>query len=111
MNTKVYEMRINRDLERTKKDLSALRDDAVSTLSKRFEEMTDKPRKTAAVAVKNLNKSIGQGLDQYNSTIQDAVNKVPGSIGKKAVQYPWVTISLAIIIGLILGASIKGGRR
>lgn len=111
MNTKVYEMRINRDLDKTKKDLAALRNDAVIGLTRRFEQLADGPKKKAAVAVKTLNKSIGQGLNQYNESIQDVMEKAPGNIGQKALKYPWVAISFAMVLGLVLGASIKIRRR
>ena len=84
MNDKAFEKRINRDFDRAKRDLAALRDDAVTGLSKKFEQLADGPRKKAAVAVKTLNKSVGQSLNQYNSKVQDVVDRVPGDLGKKA---------------------------
>lgn len=110
MNSKTLEKRIYRDLDRTKRDLALLRDDAVSGLSHRFQKITEGPKKTAVEAVKGLNKSIGQGLDQYNTKVQDVVAKVPGDLNKKAARYPWVAVSMAVIFGLLLGTMMKGSR-
>jgi ElaB/YqjD/DUF883 family membrane-anchored ribosome-binding protein len=110
MNGKTLEKRINRDLDRAKRDLAALGDDLVVGLSRNFEQLSDGPRKSAAFAVKNLNKSIGQGLNQYNTKIQDVVDRVPGDIGKKAAGYPWVAITMSMVLGLVLGTLLKLGR-
>lgn len=110
MNGKTLEKRIYRDLDRTKRDLAILRDDTVTGLNHRLQQITEGPKKSAAVAVKSLNKSIGQGLDQYNSKIQEFVSKVPGNLPKKAARYPWVAISMAIVVGLFLGSMMKPNR-
>jgi len=60
--------------------------------------------------MKTLNKSIGQGLTEYNTRVQGAVSKVPGNINKKASRYPWVAVSIAMIMGLILGVTLKPAR-
>lgn len=110
MNTKTIEKRINRNLDRTKRDLAALKEDTVTGLSWKIGQLTDGPRKSTTEAMKTLNKSIGQGLTQYNTRVQDAVSKVPGDINKKASRYPWVAISMAIFIGLLLGVTLKPAR-
>jgi ElaB/YqjD/DUF883 family membrane-anchored ribosome-binding protein len=111
MNGKAYEKRINRDLDRTKRDLSALRDDIVTGLNMKLDELAGHPRKSAEVAVQTLNKSIGHGLNQYNTKVQDVVDKVPGDIGKKAAGYPWVAITMSIVLGLMFGALLRFSRQ
>lgn len=110
MNGKAFEKRINRDFDRTKRDLAVLRDDAVSGLSRKIEELAERPRKSAATAVNSLNKSIGQGLDQYNMKIQGVVDRVPGELGKKAAGYPWVAMTISLILGLMMGTLLKLAR-
>jgi len=110
MNDKTLEKRINRDFDRAIRDLAVLRDDAVTGLSRKFEQLTDGPRKTAEVAVKSLNKSIGQGLNQYNAKVQDVVDRVPGDLTKKVTGYPWVAITMSMVLGLLLGALVKFSR-
>jgi ElaB/YqjD/DUF883 family membrane-anchored ribosome-binding protein len=110
MNGKELEKRISRNFDRAKRDLTALKDDAVTGLSWKFEQLPDSPRKSAKVAAKNLNKSIGQGLHQYNSKVQEVIDKVPGDLGKKAAGYPWVAISMSMLLGLLVGGLLRLGR-
>lgn len=110
MNGKTFEKRINRDLERTKKDIAALKEDAVSGLSKKIEQLAEESRKTASSAATSLNKSIGQGLNQYNTKVQGMVDTVPGNLNKKVAGYPWVAITASIVLGVALGALLKPGR-
>lgn len=110
MNDKAFEKRINRDLDRTKKDLAVLKEDAVSGLSKKFGKIADESRKSATSAAVNLNKSVTRGLDQYNTKVQGLVDNVPGDLNKKIAGYPWVAITTSIVLGLLLGALLKPGR-
>lgn len=73
--------------------------------------MAEKPRKSTMKAVHTLNKSIGHGLTEYNARVQKAADKVPGTFSKKIVGYPWVAVSMAILMGLFLGVAMKPGRR
>ena len=117
MNGKVIEKRINRNIDRVRRDIAALGDDATTELNRRFELLTDGPRKKAEVAIKDMNRSIGQmnksigrGLNQYNAKIQDAVDKVPGDLGKKVTGYPWVAVTMSMVLGLVLGAVLGFSR-
>ncbi len=110
MNSKALEKKINRDLERARRDLSELSDDIITRLRGNFGQLADNPRKSATVAMKNLNKSIGQGLEQYNTRVQDVVDRVPGDIGKKARGYPWVAITMSMLLGLMVGGIIRFAR-
>ena len=110
MNGKRFDKRINRDFDRAKRDLAVLKDDAVTGLNMKFEQLAERPIKTAAVTMKNLNKSIGQGLNQYNAKVQEAVSNVPGDLGKKVAGHPWVAITMSMVLGLMLGVLLKPGR-
>ena len=76
-----------------------------------FEQLTDDTKKTVDVAVKNVNKAVGQGLSQYNTKVQDVANRVPGDFSKKAAEYPWVTMTISLVAGLLLGILLKPGRQ
>ena len=56
MNTKTIEKRINRNLDRTKRDLAALKDDTVTGLSMKIGQLADGPIKSTTEAMKTLNK-------------------------------------------------------
>jgi ElaB/YqjD/DUF883 family membrane-anchored ribosome-binding protein len=129
MNNKEFEKQVNRDVDQAKKDFSTLGEDnvtglarikndlvklgedGVTGLSRKFEQLADETKETVTDAVKTLNKDVGHGLSQYNAKVQDVADRVPGGIGKKAAAYPWVTITISLVFGLLLGVLLKPGRQ
>ncbi|HSQ26542.1 MAG TPA: hypothetical protein VLM80_05405 [Anaerolineales bacterium] len=129
MNNRTFEKKVSRDVEQTKKDLVTLGDDSVAGLTKikkdlaklgddgatglnrKFEQLTEDTKDTVAATVKTLNNNVSHGLSQYNSKIQDVADRIPGDFSKKVAGYPWVTITLSLVFGLLLGILIKPGRQ
>ena len=111
MNDKKFEKQVNRDIDKAKIDLAALRDDGITGLNRIFEQLTGDTKNSVDVAVKSVNKTVGQGLSQYNAKVQDVADRVPGGFAEKAAGYPWVTISISLAVGLLLGALLKPGRQ
>jgi ElaB/YqjD/DUF883 family membrane-anchored ribosome-binding protein len=103
MSDKAFEKKVNRDVDKAKNDLATLGEDGVTGLSRKFEQLTDDTKKTVDVAVKTVNKTVGQGLSQYNAKVQEVADRVPGGLGQKATGYPWVTITISLALGLLLG--------
>ncbi len=110
MNDKTFENKVNRDIDKTKEDLTTLRDDGVTGLNRQYEHLSDNVKKTVAGAAKNVNQSVEYGLKQYNEKVQEVADKFPGSFSKKAARYPWVTVSLSLALGLLLGVLLKPSR-
>ncbi len=105
-------VRINSlDWQKSRRDLVNLGEDSITGLGRKFEQLSDDAKKTQAVVVKSINKGVGQGLSQYNEKVQDVANRVPGGFGKKAAGYPWVTITLSLAFGLLLGVLLKPSRQ
>jgi ElaB/YqjD/DUF883 family membrane-anchored ribosome-binding protein len=111
MNDKEFENKVDRDVEQAKNDLATLGDDGVTGLSRKFEQITDDTKKTVDVAVKNVNKAVGQGLSEYNAKVQEVADRVPGGFSKKVAEYPWVTMTISLALGLLLGTLLKTGRQ
>ncbi len=111
MNDKVFENKVNRDIDNTKKDLATLTDDGVTGLGRKFEQLEESMKTTVTGAAKTINEGVGQGLSQYNAKVQEVADRVPGEFSKKATEYPWVTITLSVVIGLLLGMLLKPGRQ
>ena len=99
------------DIDQTKQDLATLGDDGVTGLSRIFEQLADNAKETATVAVQTINQAVGQGLSQYNAKVQAVADQVPGGFAKKAAGYPWVTITVSLVFGLLLGGLLKAGRQ
>jgi len=111
MRNKTFENKINQDIEKLKKDVATLGDDGVTGFSKMFAQRAGDAKKTMADTVHTVNKAVGQGLSQYNTKIQEVADKVPGDFAQKAAGYPWVTITLSLAAGLLLGVLLKPGRQ
>jgi hypothetical protein len=98
-------------LTQQKKDLVALGDDGVTGLSRKYEQLANDTKEMVTDAVRTMNKEVGQGLSQYNAKVQDVADRVPGDVGRKAARYPWVTITLSLVFGVLLGLLLKPGRQ
>ena len=102
-----FEKKVDQYVAKAKDDLATLSDDSIAGLSRIYEEWEDTAKKTAA----GMNKKVGYGLKRYNAKVQDVANKVPGGFGKKVARYPWVTISMSLAIGLLVGGLFKFARQ
>src|SRR4030042_5925794 len=100
MNGRKFEKQVIRDIDKAKMDLATSRDDGIIGLNRIFEQLTGDTQKTVDVAAKTINQTVGHGLSQFNAKDQDVDDKVPGELGKKALGYPWGTITLSLVVGL-----------
>ena len=101
--------RVADDLDRTTENVADWVSNGVSHLSSEFEKVKDDATKTVADAKKTvahastkLVKNVGNGLSEYNAKAEEVVNKLPGDIGVKAGEYPWVSITFALLAGFLL---------
>lgn len=111
MNDSAFENKVNGDVDKAKKDIATLGNDGVAELRRKFEPLADNAEQKFSAAVKTFNEEVGHGLSQYNEKVQDVANRVPGNFGKKAAGYPWVTITISLLFGLLLGVILKPGRQ
>jgi len=112
MDDKAFENKVNRDIDKAKEDVATLGEDGVTGLSRKFEQLTDETKEMVTDAVKSLNQEVGHGLSTYNAKVQDFADRLPGDLGKKAARYPWVTITMSLAAGLLLGVLLlKPGRQ
>jgi ElaB/YqjD/DUF883 family membrane-anchored ribosome-binding protein len=129
MKDKAFERKVDRDVDKTKKDFTSLGEDNVTGLAKikkdlvtlgedgvtglnrKFEQLAGDTKEMVTDTVKTLNKDVGHGLSQYNAKVQEVADRFPGDFGKKVAGYPWVTISVSLAFGLLLGFLLKPGRQ
>jgi ElaB/YqjD/DUF883 family membrane-anchored ribosome-binding protein len=111
MNDKQFENQVDHDVEQAREDIATLGEDGVTGLTRKFEQLTDDTKKTVDVAVKNVNKAVGQGLSEYNTKLQVVADRVPGDFAKKVAGYPWVSITISLAVGLLLGVLLKPGKQ
>ena len=63
------------------------------------------------VATKTMEQEIDHSLNRYNVKVQNLADQVPGDFGRNAARYPWVTISISLAIGLVVGMFLSPARR
>lgn len=103
--------KFNRDVEKAKKDLANVADDGIARLRSILERLSNSTKKSVAVAAKVSHDVLGKKLDQYNAKAQNTANKVPGGFSKKVSKYPWITITMSLALGLLLGVILKPSRQ
>jgi len=111
MNEKQMDKKIEQDSEKVKKDINSLMENSVSRVTKGLERLTGEAKDTFVNTSETMKKDIGHGIKQYNSKVNDLSKNVPGDLGKKVSQYPWVAISIGLGIGLLLGGLFKHAQR
>jgi len=107
MNDEQLENKVRKDAGKVTEELSTLLGNRVSQLSKGFEKLTGDAKETVVGAAATVKKDVGHGLSQYNDKAQDFADKVPDGFSKKAARYPWVAISIGLLIGFLLGILLK----
>lgn len=136
MNDQQLENKVRKDTARVKKDISTLMDDStarvtrvqdnfsqatakakedltswvndnVSQFGEGFEKMAGDAKEAVVGAAATVKKDVGHGLSQYNTKAQEVADKVPGGFGKQAARYPWVAITIALVVGLLLGSLLR----
>ena len=63
------------------------------------------------VATKTMEQDIDHGLNRYNVKVQNLADRVPGNFGRYAARYPWVTITITLAIGLVVGLFLSSARQ
>jgi hypothetical protein len=86
-------------------------EDSTSHIKDGFEKYTADVKESVAGAADSVMKDVGLGLREYNTKAQKVADQAPGNLGKKAAKYPWVAISLALLVGLLLGNYLQRIRR
>ena len=106
-----FENDVSRATGKAKVDLTTWVDENVSQMSKEFEKLTGDARDTLVNVAATAKKDVGHGLSQYNTKVQELADKAPGGFGKKAAKYPWVALSITVVVGFLLGMLIRPARQ
>lgn len=96
---------------KAKDDVTTWVEHAVSDAGEGIGNFTEKAKETVGEAAVEVKDKVGHGLSQYNMKAQELANQVPGQFGQKAANYPWVSMTIALALGLILGFILKPGKR
>ncbi len=88
--------------EKTIKSVSNAKDDAVIWV----EEGVSNIKETVNDTAKSIDKNVKKGMTQYNAKAQELADKVPGSLGDKVIRYPWVAITVSLLMGVGMGVGL-----
>jgi len=102
---------LTKDAEEIKEDINTLAEDSASQVSKDYENIKDEVKTTVTGAIHSVKKEVEYGLSQYNTKAQELADKVHDGLGKEITKYPWVSISIALVIGVLIGGFLKPVRR
>jgi len=86
-------------------------DDNASRMSRELGKLTGDARESVVGAAATLKKDIGHGLSQYNTKVQEMVDKAPSGLSEQAAKYPWVALSITVLAGFLLGMLIRPARQ
>lgn len=106
-----FEDKVSQAPGKAKEDLTTWVEDGVSQVREGFGKLSGDAKEAVVGAAATVKKDVGHGLSHYNSKAQEVANKVPGEFGKKAARYPWVAISIALVVGFLLGVLLKPSRQ
>ena len=106
-----FENDVSQATGKAKVDLTTWVDENASQMSKEFEKLTGDARDTLVNVAATAKKDVGHGLSQYNTKVQELADKAPGGFGKKAAKYPWVALSITVVVGFLLGMLIRPARQ
>jgi ElaB/YqjD/DUF883 family membrane-anchored ribosome-binding protein len=102
-----FEENMNQAVVKAKDDLSNWVDDGVTQLSQGYEKMSGDARDAVGIAAATMKKDVEQGLEQYEAKAHELAGKVPGGFGEMASQHPWISISMALVVGFLLGRLLR----
>jgi ElaB/YqjD/DUF883 family membrane-anchored ribosome-binding protein len=86
-------------------------EDGVSTIKEGTHQLMDDAKQTYDKTTKSIDKNVKKGLSQYNAKAQEFADNVPGGLGGSVIRYPWVAISVSLLIGIALGILLKPARK
>lgn len=110
MNDRQTENKVQQDAEKIKKDFGAMVGDGVSYLSEGFEKLKGEAKETVDSTMASVKEDISLGLKKYNENAQRAAEKVPGGFSDTISRYPWVGLTVALVVGYQLGRFFKLNR-
>lgn len=85
-----------------KKDISSQVEEEISHFEANVEKFAQKAKSNVVEAAATAKKEVEHGLGIYNAKAQRIADKVPGHIGEKAAQYPWVAVTVALGLGVLV---------
>jgi len=132
MNEPQLDQKINQDVTRVKNSVKTLMEDGINKVSKNFDQSTENAEawvnsnvaqlsnefeeskgdttSTVAHATSKVIKNVGNSLSQFFGKAADVTKKIPGDVGVKVREYPWVAIPAVLLAGFFLRGFLMPSR-
>jgi ElaB/YqjD/DUF883 family membrane-anchored ribosome-binding protein len=105
------EKNVGQTTDKAKEHFRVWMDHGILHVDTRLKKLANSTRETIDDTAAAVKKEASHTLSQYNATLQAAVGRKPDSLGKKIARYPWVTISIGLAVGFVLGLLLKPARQ
>jgi len=89
-----------------KDDVVVWAEDGVSKIKESAHDFAENAKETLHKTSESIDKNVKKGLTQYNAKAQEVADKVPGGLGDNVLRYPWVAISVSLLMGIGLGIGL-----
>jgi ElaB/YqjD/DUF883 family membrane-anchored ribosome-binding protein len=126
MDNQQFENKVRKDADKVKKDVSTLIGDSATQFG-RFEEnvnqaanktkadinswIENNARDTVEGTANSVMKNVDRQFSQFNAKAEEVANTVPGRFGEKVAKYPYVAISIAVILGFLAGSLLSPAKQ
>jgi ElaB/YqjD/DUF883 family membrane-anchored ribosome-binding protein len=101
---------VSKDLENSTENAVARVNSSMAQFSNEFEKAKGGAIKTAAHATTKFLKNVGNSLSQFFGKTAKVAKKLPGSVGEKVGEYPWVAIPAILLAGFFLRGFLMPSR-
>ena len=107
----IFEARTVQAVTNAKDYLTTWLEDESAQVSRKIGSLASDALDSVAVAAKTVQQDVDLGLSQYNAKVQKLADKAPGGLSQKIARFPWVTITVSLIFGFVLGMLLKPTRQ
>ncbi len=107
MNEQQFENKMEKDGTKVKNSVDSMVGNGLSQLKAEYDEFRGTVKDKASETAATIRKEVNHGMKEYNSKAQEVADRLPFDLNHSVRKYPWVVISLGLIIGFTLGALLK----
>jgi ElaB/YqjD/DUF883 family membrane-anchored ribosome-binding protein len=106
-----FENNVSQAADKAREEISTWVEEGVLQLNQGLEKLTGDARETMVNTAATMKKDVRQGLNQFNAKAQNVADQIPGDFSQRVARYPWVVLSIALVVGFLLGILFKTTRQ
>ena len=110
MNAEVMRSKLDEIRENPRRLWNRRNDEGRTRLAGSVDRLVDQMQKRYHITRDKAELTVSRFLDQYDHSVYDLVQKLPGDLDRRVIRYPWATIATMLGLGLLIGFIIKPSR-